>query len=163
MRRVRRSPFFLALSLNPPHANFLDPPEAKKALYPEGTVPHRPNVPDHAAPNAGWKPNDWKTEQGYYGHVSAIDDEIGRIVKKLADLNLTNDTILVYSSDHGHMGGSQGVGGKRQPFEESIRVPFLVRYPGVIAPGRKDDALLGAIDIAPTTGWLGGTGASRHV
>ncbi|MBI5092926.1 MAG: sulfatase [Candidatus Hydrogenedentes bacterium] len=156
----KTEPFFLALSWNPPHSNFLDAPEEEKALYPEGSVPRRPNVPDAPAANAktqvDWKPNDWKTSQGYYGHVSAIDDELGRIARKLEELDLARDTILVYSSDHGDMGGSHGVGGKRQPYEESIRVPFVLRYPGVVPPGRKEDALFGAIDIPPTLLGLAG-------
>ncbi len=160
-------PFLLLLSLNPPHSNFLDPPQAKKDLYPEGSIPYRPNVPEKPKggdtagqpkknKNVDLSRDDWPTQQGYHAHISAIDDELGRLLKKLDDLGIAGNTIVVYSSDHGSMQGSHGLGGKRQPHEESIRVPFIIRYPGVIAPGRKEDALFGAIDIAPTLTRLAG-------
>ena len=151
----RARPFLLLLSLNPPHSNFLDAPPEKKALYPEGSLPVRKNADPHALAAEGssapiWKQNGWSVYQGYHAHVSAIDDELGRIMKKLDDLDLADDTILVYSSDHGSMLGSHGVGGKRQPYEESIRVPFLARWPGAIPKGATSNALFGAIDIMPT-------------
>ncbi len=159
----KSEPFFLALSLNPPHANFLDPPEDKKALYPEGKLSFRPNVPmggnaegDGIVQFTGQGRTNWPTYQGYHGHVSAIDEELGRLLDKLEELKLAEDTILVYTSDHGSMQGSHGLGGKRQPYDESIRVPFMIRYPGVIAAGRIEDALLGTIDLAPTLMGLAG-------
>ena len=147
--------FFLMLSWNPPHSNFLDAPEEKKALYPEGSLPWRPNVDLSKAggQKAGvriWNQNSWPFYQGYHAHVSAIDDELGRIMAKLDELGIAKDTILVYSSDHGSMLGSHGVGSKRQPYEESIRVPFIIRWPGTIPAGQKVDALFGSIDIMPT-------------
>jgi arylsulfatase A-like enzyme len=72
---------------------------------------------------------------------------------------MENDTILVYTSDHGSMFGSQGVGGKRQPFEESIRVPFFVRWPGRIEAKKKVDNLFGTIDVVPTLCALAGAKA----
>ena len=72
---------------------------------------------------------------------------------------MENDTILVYTSDHGSMFGSQGVGGKRQPYEESIRVPFFVRWPGRIEAKKKVDNLFGTIDVVPTLCALAGVHA----
>ena len=156
----RETPFLLFLSWDPPHSEFKDAPDAKKALYPEGSLPRRPNVPKDS-PAAGdkaaiWDQNDWANFQGYNAHISAIDDELGRIMAKLEELGLTNDTILVYSSDHGSMMGSHGVGGKRQPHEESIRVPLLVRCPGRVPAGRREDGMVGTIDLAPTLCGLAG-------
>ncbi|MFA6244937.1 MAG: sulfatase/phosphatase domain-containing protein, partial [Candidatus Hydrogenedentales bacterium] len=79
-----------------------------------------------------------------------IDRELGRLIAALEEKGLAENTILVYSSDHGSMFGSHGVGSKRQPYEESIRVPFLVHAPGRVPAGAKVDALFGAIDIMPT-------------
>lgn len=156
----RDEPFFLMLSINPPHADFLDAPAEKKALYPEGSLPFRPNVDlDTAAddPDAHIaRRNEWRYYQGYHAHISAVDDELGRIIAKLEELGLAEDTILVYSSDHGSMFGSHGVGSKRQPYEESIRVPFMVWGPGRVPRGRKFDALLGGIDKFPTLCGLAG-------
>jgi arylsulfatase A-like enzyme len=152
----RERPFFLVVSWNPPHSDFLDPPEGKKDLYPvEDSLPRRKNVvlesPPVAEENASiFDRNGWPHFQGYNGHISAIDDELGRIMKKVDGLGLSEDTIIVYSSDHGSMMGSHGLGSKRQPYEESIRVPFLVRWPGVIPAGIETDTLFGSIDIMPT-------------
>jgi arylsulfatase A-like enzyme len=156
----RERPFFLMVSWNPPHSNFLDAPGDKKALYPEGSLPWRKNVPaattTSSAEPAIWDQNSWPYYQGYHAHISAIDGELRRILARLDALGLGDDTILVYSSDHGSMMGSHGIGGKRQPFEESIRVPFLVRWPGIVPHGKSVDALFGAIDIMPTLCGLAG-------
>ena len=141
----RTQPFFLMLSWNPPHASFLDPPEEKKRLYPEGSLSWRKNVDLRAAQgqapdNQIWNQNSWPYYQGYHAHVSAIDDELARLMAALDELALTEDTILIYTSDHGTMLGSHGVGSKRQPYEESIRVPCIFRWPGQIPRGRKVDA-----------------------
>ncbi|NUM55406.1 MAG: sulfatase [Candidatus Hydrogenedentes bacterium] len=161
------NPFCLFVSLNPPHANFTDAPEGKKALYPEGALPRRPNWQDgrpaDASPEAKFFSNNgWPYYEGYHAHISAIDDELGRIMKKLEELGIEENTILVYTSDHGSMFGSHGVGGKRQPFEESIRVPFLVRWPGRIEAKKKVDSLFGTIDIVPTLCALAGAKAPRR-
>lgn len=149
------APFLLALSWNPPHSSFIDASDAYKALYPEGSLSYRPNVDlsRAAAPGANariWDQNSWPYYQGYHAHVSAIDAELGRLMATLETLGIARDTIVVYSSDHGSMLGSHGEGGKRQPYDESIRVPFLVRAPGRVPAGAKVSELFGAIDIMPT-------------
>lgn len=157
----RKRPFFLMLSWNPPHSKFTNAPPDKKALYPEGSLPWRPNyeapAPEPDATNEPiWDRNDWENYQGYHAHISAIDEELGRIMWKLEELGLAEDTILVYSSDHGSMFGSHGVGSKRQPYDESIRVPFLIRWPGRVLSGFTPDTLFGTIDIMPTLCGLAG-------
>ena len=154
-------PFFLMLSWNPPHSRFTDPPEAKKALYKAESLPRRPNDRPvkkrrHKALKIGAFGSAWPVYQGYHAHVSAIDDELGRLMVKLDELGLTDDTIIVYSSDHGSLLGSHGVGGKRQPFEESIKVPFIIRWPGVVRAGGKPENLFGSIDIMPSLSSLAG-------
>lgn len=161
MQGHREGPFFLMLSWDPPHANFLDAPEAKKALYPDGSLPRRPNVPAALAEAKDssdpiWNQNTWPFYQGYHAHVSAIDDELGRLMSALEELGLADNTVLIYSSDHGSMMGSHGVGGKRQPYEESIRVPFLIRSPRVIPAGKCVRALMGTVDVMPTLCGLAG-------
>lgn len=159
-------PFFLMVSWDPPHADFLDAPEGKQALYTPEKLPQRPNAAPHNAiaddPNAGtWGRFAWEYYRGYHGHISAIDDELGRVMAKLDELGIADDTILVYTSDHGTMMGSHSLGGKRQPYEESIRVPFMVRWPGHIPPGTTVDALFGTIGIHPTLCDLAGIGAPK--
>ena len=65
----------------------------------------------------------------YYGMIEKIDDEFGRLVKALDEAGAAKDTIVIFSSDHGDMIGSQGYKAKRWPYEESARIPFLIRYP----------------------------------
>ncbi len=157
-----RQPFFLMLSLNPPHADFLGAPQDKKDLYPEGSLPFRPNYgPGQTSADAPSiaKRNSWPFYQGYHAHISAIDDQLGRVMTKLDQLGIADNTILVYSSDHGSMFGSHGVGSKRQPYEESIRVPFIARWPGHIEPGNVRPDLFGAIDKVPTLCALAGVDA----
>ena len=155
------NPFFLMVSWNPPHARFTDAPEDKKALYPEGSLPYRPNVNlEHKglsdeAPGIA-RQNDWPNYQGYHAHITAIDEELGRMLKALDEMKLAEDTIVIYTSDHGSMFGSHGVGSKRQPYEESIRVPFLLRWPGVVPAGLKNESLFGSMDIMPTLCGLAG-------
>ena len=149
----KAGPFFLMLSWNPPHANFTDPPDEQKALYPAGSLPRRPNAVEKAAGpggKGGALGSDSAAYQGYHAHITAIDRELGRLMRKLDDLGLARDTILVYSSDHGSMQGSHGLGGKREPYEESVRIPLLVRRPGVVPEGRTSDALISSIDFMPT-------------
>jgi arylsulfatase A-like enzyme len=159
----QEQPFFLMVSWNPPHSSFTDAPEEKKALYPEGSLPQRPNadlggIEDEKQRTKIWNQNGWVPFQGYHAHVSAIDDELGRLMDKVDELGLAEDTIIIYTSDHGTMFGSQGIGGKRQPYEESIRTPFVLRWPGVVPPAVKSASLFGAIDVMPTLCALAGIG-----
>ena len=151
---VESSPFFLIVSWNPPHYVFTDAPEDKISLYPSSVeLPWRANAAEES------KEKWWDDYQGYHAHITAIDEEIGRIMDKLEDLGITGNTILIYSADHGSMMNSHGKGNKRHPDEESIRVPFLVRYPGGIEAGQVKEELFGSIDIFPTLCGLAGIDA----
>lgn len=162
----RQRPFFLMLSWNPPHANFTDAPPEKKALYPDGSLPRRPNFKERPLTGTPadrfFSRNSSPEYEGYHAHISAIDEELGRLTAKLDELDLSENTILIYTSDHGSMFGSHGVGGKRQPYEESIRVPLLIRCPGAIPAGRQAEGLFGTIDLFPTLCGLADMDAPRH-
>jgi arylsulfatase A-like enzyme len=150
-------PFFLMLSLNPPHSDFTDAPPEKRALYPEGSLPYRPNYGGASAPEGTiFAQNGWPYYEGYHAHISAVDDELRRILDALDHEDIARDTIVVYSSDHGSMQGSHGVGSKRQPYEESLRVPLIIYGPGRVPVGLSSPALIGAIDMAPTLCGLAG-------
>ena len=85
--------------------------------------------------------------------ITAVDEQIGRLLATLDELGLAEDTIVWVSSDHGDMLGSQGLRLKRKPWEESIHVPGIVRYPRKVLGARDSDVLLTQVDFAPT--WLG--------
>ena len=88
--------------------------------------------------------------------VTAIDDATGKILRALDDLGLAENTIVLYSSDHGDMLGSQGERLKRKPWEESIRVPGFLRWPGKIKAGTSTPAFFTHVDFAPTLLGLAG-------
>lgn len=143
-------PFFLMVAWNPPHAVFTDAPEEKKALYPDSfALPWRRNADE--AGKKKW----WKDYQGYHAHITAIDEQIGRIFQTLKKTGELENTIVIYSSDHGSMMNSHGKGNKRHPEDESCRVPFLVTGPG-IPQGQVRRELFGTIDIFPTLCSLAG-------
>lgn len=141
-------PFFLMVSWNPPHYIFTDAPEDKLALYPDpDALPWRAN--------ARAQDQRWPDYQGYHAHISAIDEEIERVYAKLDELGVLDDTIVIYTSDHGSMMNSHGLRNKRYPHDESCRVPFLVTGPGVPA-GQVREEMFGTIDIFPTLSALAG-------
>jgi arylsulfatase A-like enzyme len=87
----------------------------------------------------------------YYGMISLMDKYIGRILDKLDELGLAEDTIVVFTTDHGHFFGHHGLIAKG-PFhyEDMIKVPFIVRYPGKVHAGRISDAMQSLVDLSPT-------------
>ena len=144
-------PFFAALSVQPPHGPNVtptNPPYAARNLTP-AQVQLRRNVP--AVP---WIEEKARNElAGYYGQIENLDYNVGRIRQALIDLGVDRDTYLVFFSDHGEMGGSHGQFDKRAPYEESIRVPFIVhRGGGCEMRTAVSDSLINHVDIAPTTG-----------
>ncbi len=139
---AQETPFLLVLSWGPPHNPYETAPEAFKQLYNAASIQLRPNVPSEMADRA----REWIA--GYYAHCSAIDKAVGDIVMTLDELGLSDNTILVFTSDHGDMLGSQGNERKQRPWDESLRVPFLVRLPG--STGGEMDAMMNAHDIMPT-------------
>ncbi len=87
----------------------------------------------------------------YYGMTSFMDQEIGRILDTLDRLGLAENTLVVFTSDHGHFLGQHGLVAKG-PFhyEDVVRVPFIVRQPGVVPAGKVSDSLQSLVDLAPT-------------
>lgn len=145
-------PFFVMVAWNPPHARFTDSPEDTKALYPAESLTFRPAYQGKEKNRA----QDLANYQGYCGHISAIDRELGRLLQRLDERNLAKNTLVIYTSDHGSMFGEHGKSSKRHPEEESILVPFLARWPGKIPAGTAPQQLLGTIDIFPTLCALAG-------
>jgi arylsulfatase A-like enzyme len=149
--RDPEKPFLLLLSWGPPHNPYDAAPEAFKRLYDPEKIVLRPNVPDDYEKLA-------RTElAGYYAHCSALDACVGDLLRTLREQGLEENTLLVFTSDHGDMLGSQGQHRKQRPWDESIRVPFLLRYPARFGhQPRRVEALLDAPDIMPTLLGLAG-------
>ena len=142
-------PFFAVLSVNPPHGPFHDAPDAKKALYTDEKA-----LPFHPLDQT----RDFEQHRDYHALISGVDDDLGVVMQRLDELGLSENTILVYTSDHGAMTGVDGVayGQKRHPNDESTRVPFLIRWPNRIPEGVREDALASTMDIFPTLASLAG-------
>src|SRR4029079_7773275 len=91
----------------------------------------------------------WKYQRymhDYLGCVKAVDEGVGRLLKYLDDEGLSNDTIVIYTSDQGFYLGEHGWFDKRWIFEESLRTPLLVRWPGVTKPGSFNRDLVSSLD-----------------
>ena len=86
----------------------------------------------------------------YFGQVKHIDDSFGRILKFLEDNNLTKNTIIVFTSDHGDMFFEHNRRNKGVPYEASARIPFLIRYPNKIPAGKVINTAYTNVDFAPT-------------
>ncbi|SFK98954.1 protein of unknown function [Paenibacillus sp. 1_12] len=87
----------------------------------------------------------------YYGMISCMDKYIGRILDKLDELGLTDNTIVVFTTDHGHFFGQHGLqykGGFH--YEDLIKIPFIVRYPDHVPTGVVSPAIQSLVDLAPT-------------
>lgn len=95
----------------------------------------------------------WKYRRymrNYLSTVKAVDESVGRMLQYLDDHDLAKNTLVIYSSDQGFFLGEHGWYDKRWMFEESFRMPFVVRWPGVLKPGSQPQELIQNIDYAPT-------------
>lgn len=138
-------PFLLILSLGPPHDPYQTAPEAYKKIYENKDIHINPNVPKE------FREKVKKDLKGYYAHMTAIDESIGKLWQTIRDAGIENNTILVFTADHGDLLGAHGSWNKQQPYAESIRVPFLLHYPAAFGTaGKISPALLNTPDIMPT-------------
>jgi arylsulfatase A-like enzyme/pimeloyl-ACP methyl ester carboxylesterase/ABC-type molybdate transport system substrate-binding protein len=88
--------------------------------------------------------------QDYLACVQSVDDNFGRLLDYLKESGLEENTIVIYTSDQGFFLGDHGLYDKRFMYEESLRIPLIVRWPGVVPPGSRADALALNLDFAPT-------------
>ncbi len=150
IERNRSQPWMLVLSWNPPHPPYHDAPADLMKKYPAGDLQLRPNTVETVHRGVGGRGTETRTDlTGYNAHIGGIDIEMARLLRTLDETGQAENTIVIYTSDHGEMMGSHNRTGKRLPHEESCNVPFIVRAPGM-EPNRKTDIMLGAIDIYPT-------------
>lgn len=150
-RTASERPFSLFLSLGPPHSPYQTAPDEFKALYDWKDIPAPPNM----ISGIGSPEQARKDLAGYYAHCTALDDCVGNLVKALKSLDLWDNTVLVFTSDHGDMVGSKSMYDKQCPFDESIRIPFLIRDPEMPEThGTANPTVLNLIDLYPTLGTM---------
>jgi len=152
IRQHTKSPFILFLSWGTPHAPYQTAPEQYRKLYSDPTkITLRPNVPNSLRKTAQ------KELAGYYAHIAAIDDCIGDLLGTIDECGIAQNTIFVLTADHGDMLRSHSQTKKQKPWEESVRIPFLLRYPAVHGKtGRVVDMPINTPDIMPTLLGLSG-------
>ncbi len=160
-------PFFLTLQLGPPHDPYGAPTEYTKQYDPEkltmrknwqpnsevgkggGAIPPKLRYP--GLPEKPYAPSGGKEEvAAYYAAITAIDDQVGRILKTLKENGQDENTIILFTSDHGDMLGSHGLRRKRKPHEESAGIPGILRWPAKIPAGKVVDTLFSHVDMPVT-------------
>ncbi len=169
-------PFFLFYNISPPHCPVADAPQHYLDMYDPAAIPLRPNVDpnkplqdhenslkvyrwdfryyNHRLPETMTLPEGYGVREltaEYYGLTTWADDAIGRMLRALDANGLTENTIVIFTADHGDNLGSHTLVQKGGPNEESIRVPWLMRWPdGLPQDAVVTEQVAGLVDIAPT-------------
>jgi arylsulfatase A-like enzyme len=162
--RPKDRPFILVCSYQGPHPPF-KVPEPYYSMYDPTDIIEPPNfkpLPNKPRSNITsyfhqlWMDygEDWevwkKSVAVYWGFVTMIDFQIGRLLRAVEDTGLLDDTLIVFASDHGELLGQHGLWQKMMPYEEALRVPLVMRYPSLIRGGLRCQSVASLIDIVPT-------------
>lgn len=167
LKANKDKPFSIVLGLKACHGGWT-PPDRAKSLYvgeqprpavsAQSSAPylgqafHPRSTPQDEAASA--KPHVYTNEQvlDYFRLIHAADDNVGRLLTALDELSLTENTIVILTSDNGYYLGEHGLGDKRSAYDESMRIPFIVRWPGLKANlcGTIRDEMVLNVDLAPT-------------
>ncbi len=155
LRRNRTKPFLLVMGYKTAHGPF-DPPPRHANTYQGEQARSVPNMNDPAIyrseKRGGGKtelPDLVPTNMGYFRGLTAIDENVGRVLHVLDELQLSDRTMVVFSSDNGFYLGEHGLGDKRSAYDESLRIPLIIRYPK-LGGSKVVDRMALNIDIAPT-------------
>ncbi|MFB2119107.1 sulfatase [Parapedobacter sp. 2B3] len=132
LRGKHTQPFCLIVSLNAPHQPYFNLKGGQGNITPKRWLPNTPETRQYTA--------------AYYDHVTLADQEIGSVLYWLERLGLNENSIQLYLSDH----GPAFPFAKWTLYEQGIRIPLIVKWPGVVQPGTKTDALVSMVDILPT-------------
>ena len=101
--------------------------------------------------------------RGYYGNVSQMDANVGRVFDTLRELGLEKNTVVVYTSDHGEMAGAHRMWTKHNMYEQSVRVPLIVRTPDRMGAGSACEDFVEQVDLLPTLADLCGLEAPTEI
>jgi arylsulfatase A-like enzyme len=133
------SPFCLFLSWGPPHDPYVAPERFRRMYTPE-KIKLRENV----------FLSDKSIVATYYAAITSLDWNLGRLLDAVDRLGIRDNTIVIFTSDHGDQLFSLYLFHKQWPYEETINVPFILRYPGRVKGGKVSDLLIGTTDIMPS-------------
>ncbi len=165
----KKKPFFMLLALSTPHdpwsKNNVPAEWYERFKNVEFPLPETwsdkpdPYMDRNAEPKRWlslWKPSMPEYQRVYYAMTAALDEQVGRLLAAVDEAGLRDNTIVVFTSDHGEMFGAHGRVYKMTFYEESVRTPLLVRWPGHIQAGAKSDACISTVDLMPTLLGLAG-------
>ena len=178
INREHAKPFVLYVGHKAVHGPFR-PAERHKDLYQTEALPERPNIKDDLSgkPVLTRETKEQGNEQIIRPNgaasdripreqmrcLASVDEGLGKILDALEQKKLAENTIVIFTSDNGYFWGEHRLGDKRAAYEESIRVPLLMRYPKLIKPGTKKPEMALNIDIAPTLLQLAGAPIPKDV
>lgn len=160
----RQEPFFLKVSFIPPHSPYT-PPDRLFQQYLNADLPKAEtgNWDARYKPRSGSDTDIWhgdlgpeqvhRSRAGYYGSVSFIDEQVGRILQALDERGWLDQTLILYTTDHGDMLGDHYLWRKCQPYQSDVRIPMLMRWPqGLIsaARGQTIAQVVALRDVLPT-------------
>jgi len=159
LERLKNQQFILTCSFHCPHVP-ITPSEPYASLYKAKDMITPASIEDQRI-NSPYNPGEIITPYNekdkvqfmtanYYAFVTEIDEWVGKILNKVDELKLTENTLVIFVSDHGEMLGAHGMRGKFNFYEESVRVPFLIRYPGKIKAGQTISTPVSTLNIFPT-------------
>lgn len=154
IEKKRTNPFCLYLSHKAVHFGFR-PPDHLKTLY-EGQDLHLPPESDTWATltnnnifvGAPMPMN--MLYRNYLRVVASVDEQVGRLLGSLERMGQLDNTVIVYAGDNGHLFGEHGLYDKRNAYEESMRIPFFIRYPKLVRQAGRRNQMVLNIDLAPT-------------
>jgi arylsulfatase A-like enzyme len=151
------TPWFAYLATFAPHDPRVPEPRYAKASFPAldrvgpSTVPTVAGKPRYLADRASVSLGEAaRVRTGQLRTLASVDDLVDRVMGRLADTGELDDTLVFFLSDNGYAWGEHRHIGKFTPYSESIKVPFVVRFPGRLAAGTTDDRMVATIDIKPT-------------
>jgi arylsulfatase A-like enzyme len=170
LKQKHDKPFSIFIGFKTPHEPW-QPPARTQNLYTGdlgGFVPNLTKLPIYRHSRADLQHQTWaeaairegrpgvKLNLNYFRCIKAMDDDVGRILNTLDELNLTTNTVVLFTTDNGVYLGEHCLHDKRSDYDDSLRVPMLLSYPKLIAPGQVRDQMVLNIDIAPTLLGLAG-------
>jgi choline-sulfatase len=171
----KRQPFALCVGPIAPHFPFVVPEPYFSRYFPEkADLPNNPpghleNLPAAAqrlrTAFGFWGYTDEQVRRAraaYYGLISYVDDKIGRLLDTLDATGLAENTVVVYTSDHGDMLGEHGLWRKMSFYEQSGRIPMLVRWPSGIPAGRRIEQCTSLVDLTATVLDIGGVSVDEQ-
>ncbi len=169
LKKDKDKPFCLMVSLPDPHGpNTVRPPYDTMYEHLEFKDPKTMNTGKENGPGWSFGKNQaeklvQKEMQNIFGMVKCIDDNVGRILKFLDDENLAENTIIVFTSDHGDLMGEHHKHNKSSPYEASAKIPFIIRYPKEIKAGKVINTAYTTTDFVPTILGLMKAGSVKNV